>query len=95
MEMRCYRKILRISNEDHATNEEVRAKIEQAIGPHGDLLTIVVTIFLACENIGRTFDKSFPACVFLFCFLFCLMEISSRKLIPLSKPGSVHSGSAS
>ena len=25
----------------HATNEEVRAKIQQAIGPHKDLLTIV------------------------------------------------------
>ena len=41
MEMRCYRKILRISYKDHATNEEVRAKIQQAIGPHEDLLTIV------------------------------------------------------
>ena len=39
-EMRCYRKILLISYKDHATNEEVRAKIQQAIGPH-DLLTIV------------------------------------------------------
>ena len=27
MEMRCYRKILRISYKDHVTNEEVRAKI--------------------------------------------------------------------
>ena len=41
MEMRCYRKILRISYKDHVTNEEVRAKIQQAIGPHKDLLTIV------------------------------------------------------
>ena len=41
MEMRCYRKILNISYKDHVTNEEVRAKIQQAIGPHGDLLTIV------------------------------------------------------
>ena len=41
MEMRCYRKILRISYEDHVTNEEVQAKIQQAIGPHEDLLTIV------------------------------------------------------
>ena len=41
MEMRCYRKILRISYKDHATNEEVRAKIQQAIGPHEELLTIV------------------------------------------------------
>ena len=37
MEMRCYHKILRISYKDHVTNEEVRAKIQQAIGPHEDL----------------------------------------------------------
>ena len=41
MEMRCYRKKLRISYKDHVTNEEVRAKIQQAIGPHEDLLAIV------------------------------------------------------
>ena len=41
MEMSCYRKILCISYKDHVTNEEVRAKIQQAIGPHEDLLTIV------------------------------------------------------
>ena len=41
IEMRCYRKIPRISYKDHVTNEEVRAKIQQAIGPHKDLLTIV------------------------------------------------------
>ena len=41
MEMRYYRKILDISYKDHATNEEVHAKIQQAIGPHEDLLTIV------------------------------------------------------
>ena len=41
MEMRCYRKILSISYKDHVTNEEVRARIQQAIGPHEDLLTIV------------------------------------------------------
>ena len=32
--------ILRISYKDHVTSEEVRAKIQQAIGPHEDLLTI-------------------------------------------------------
>ena len=41
MEMRCYRTILRISDKDHVTNEEVRAKIHQAIRPHVDFLTIV------------------------------------------------------
>ena len=35
--MRCYHKILHISYKD----EEVRAKIQQAICPHEDLLTIV------------------------------------------------------
>ena len=34
-------KILRISYKGHVTNEEVRAKIQQAIGPHEDLLSIV------------------------------------------------------
>ena len=34
MEIRCYNKTLRISYKDHVTNEEVRAKIQQAIGPH-------------------------------------------------------------
>ena len=39
--MRCYRKIQRISYKDHVTNEDVCVKIQQAIGPHEDLLTIV------------------------------------------------------
>ena len=41
MEMRCYLKILCISFKDHVTNEELRAKIQQAIRPHEDLLTIL------------------------------------------------------
>ena len=41
MEMRCDCKILHISYKDHVTNKEVRAKIQRAIGPHEDLLTIV------------------------------------------------------
>ena len=40
MEMKRYRKILRISYKDHVTNEEIRAKIQQAIEPHEDLLTV-------------------------------------------------------
>ena len=39
MEMRCYRKILRISYKDRVTNKEVRANIQQTTGPHEDLLT--------------------------------------------------------
>ena len=41
MEMRCYCKILHISYKDHVTNEEVRAKIQQAVKPPEDLLAIV------------------------------------------------------
>ena len=41
MEIKCYRKILRISYKDHVTNKEVHAKVQQAIRPHAELLTIV------------------------------------------------------
>ena len=40
MEMRCYSKILCMSYKDHVTNEEVRAKIQQAIRSHKDLTII-------------------------------------------------------
>ena len=39
--MRCYHKILHIPYKDHVTNEEVLATIQQAVGPHKDLLTII------------------------------------------------------
>ena len=42
MEMRCYCKILCISYKGHVTNEEVRAKTQQAIGPHKETQTAVV-----------------------------------------------------
>ena len=42
--------------------------------------------FLPCEDFGRMFDHSFPA---------FYVEISLHTLIPLFRPGSVHSGSAS
>ena len=41
IEMRYYRNILHIAYKDHVINEEVRAKIQQAIRPHEDHLTIV------------------------------------------------------
>ena len=41
MEIRCFQEILRISYKDHVTNEAVRNKIKQAIGPYDDLLTTV------------------------------------------------------
>ena len=55
MEMRCYRKILRISYRDHVTNNEVRAKIQQAIGPHEDLRTVVKRHKLKwCGHVSRS-----------------------------------------
>ena len=41
LEMRCYRRRLNISYKDHATNEEVRNRIQNATGVHDDLLTMV------------------------------------------------------
>ena len=41
MEMRCLRKLLSITYIDHISNEEVRNRTRQAIGPHEDLLTTV------------------------------------------------------
>ena len=38
--MRCYHKIPCISYRDHVTNEEVHTKIQQAIRPHDNLMTI-------------------------------------------------------
>ena len=40
-EMRCFRRLLGISYKDHITNEEVRNRIKQEIGPWEDLLTTV------------------------------------------------------
>ena len=41
METRCFRKLLGISYRDHITNEKVKARIGNAIGPCEDLLTAV------------------------------------------------------
>ena len=55
MEMRCYRKILRISYKDHVTNKEVRQKIQQAIGLHKDFLTIIKRRKLQwCRHVSRS-----------------------------------------
>ena len=40
-EMRCYRRLLNISYKDHLANEEVRRKIQAAIGEYDELLTLV------------------------------------------------------
>ena len=40
-EMRCYQRLLNISYKDHVTNEEVRRKIQAAIGEYDELLTLI------------------------------------------------------
>ena len=40
-EMRCFRKLLGISYRDHITNDAIRVKIRQAIGPYDDILATV------------------------------------------------------
>ena len=41
LEMRCFRKLLNSSYRDHITNEDVKARIENAFGPYEHLLTSV------------------------------------------------------
>ena len=41
VEIRCYRRLLNISYKDHVTNEEVRRKIQAAIGEYDERLILV------------------------------------------------------
>ena len=41
VEMRSFRRLLGISYKDHITNEEVRSRIQKAIGPYEELLSTV------------------------------------------------------
>ena len=41
LEMRCYRRLLNISYKDYATSEEVRNRLQNAVGVHDDLLNMV------------------------------------------------------
>ena len=54
MEMRYNRKIIHISYKDHVTDEEVRAKIQQAIGPHEDLLIVKERKLLWYGHVSRS-----------------------------------------
>ena len=40
-EMRCYRRLQNISYKDHVNNEDVRRKVQAAIGKYNDLLTMI------------------------------------------------------
>ena len=56
-------------------------------------IKMMVVAFSSLARFFRImFDHRFPACAF---FFFFFEEIISRTLIPLFRPGSVHSGSAS
>ena len=54
MEMRGYRKILRISYKGHVTKEEVCTKIQQAIGPHEDLTIVKRRKLQWCGHVSRS-----------------------------------------
>ena len=54
MEMRCYRKILRISYKDRVTKEDISAKIQQAIGPHEDLTIVKRRKLLWYGHVSRS-----------------------------------------
>ena len=54
MEMRGYCKILPISYKNHVTHEEVRAKVQQAVGSHEALLTIVKRRKLQWYGLAKT-----------------------------------------
>ena len=43
-EMRCYRRLLNISYEERVSNEDVRRKIQAAIGKYEDFLTLVALL---------------------------------------------------
>ena len=58
VKMRCYSKILRISDKDHATSEEIHAKVQQAVTRRPDhckeAQTIVVWTCLPFIRSGKT-----------------------------------------
>ena len=53
-EMRCYCKTLHISYKDLVTNEEVRAKIQQAIGPHKELTIVKRRKLQWCGHVSHS-----------------------------------------
>ena len=50
----CVMSLIHISYKDHVTNEEVRAKVQQAVGSHEDLLTIVKRRKLQWYGLAKT-----------------------------------------
>ena len=56
MEMWCYHKILCISYTDHVTNEDVLAKIQQAIKPHEELTIVKRRKLQQYGHVSRSSD---------------------------------------
>ena len=54
MEMRCFRKLLGISYRDHITNEEVKTRIGNPIGPHEDLTSVKKRKLKWCGHVTRS-----------------------------------------
>ena len=54
VEMRCYRKTLCIIYKDYITNEEVHAKIQQAIGPEENLIIVKRRKLKWYEHVSRS-----------------------------------------
>ena len=56
LEMKCYSRLLNISYKDHVTNQEAHNRIQNAIGVHDDLLTMVKKRKLRWyDHISRSF----------------------------------------
>ena len=55
LEMRCYRRLLNISYKDHVMNEEVRNRIQNAIGVHDDLTLVKKRKLRWYGHISRSF----------------------------------------
>ena len=58
LEMRYYRRLLNISYKDHVMNEEVRNRIQNAIGVHDDLLTTEKETQMVWPHLWRVEDNS-------------------------------------
>ena len=58
MEMRCFRKLLCISHRDHITNEEVKARIGNAVGPYEDLTLVKRPKLKWCSHVTRSSGRA-------------------------------------
>ena len=61
--MRCFRELFGISYRDHITNDAVRDRIRQAIGPYDDIFTTIknrqIKAVWACIKISGACQDNF------------------------------------